>query len=128
MRTVKYKTHWSYLGPGIKKENTLAEFLLDVLYLMERHGVVPPLHVLNEVLRTGGSNGGMGPGTTWRGFKISEVEYAELVDALLAMNIAQARKEHPYVMFERIIIDEELNNASTYSEWLRRLGEKYRPR
>jgi hypothetical protein len=50
MRTIKYKTHWSYVGRGIKREGVLTDFLLDVLYLMEDTGVIPPLAVLNQVL------------------------------------------------------------------------------
>jgi hypothetical protein len=125
LRTVNYKTHWSYLGPAIKKKNALSDFLLDVLYLMEDSGVIPPIHVLNEILRSGGNSGGMGPGTTWRGFEIKEVEYTELVNALLNINPKEARIEHPYVRFEHVIVDDELNSCTSHIEWLRKVTEKY---
>jgi hypothetical protein len=126
MRTVKYKTYWSYLGPGVPREGTLADLILDIPYLMDVTGVIPPLHVLNEVLEKGGDNGGMGPGTTWRRFKINEAEYAELVEALLSVNPREARERHPYVAFDKVIVDEELNNSAGYIEWVYNSANKYR--
>jgi len=109
MRIVKYKTHWSYLGPGVQHEGLLAEFILDMLYLMEHSGVLPPLAVLNQVLQRGGNSGGMGPGTTWKPFTITKQAYDELVAMLLTLEVAQAKQVHPYLMFERVIIDQELD-------------------
>jgi hypothetical protein len=94
MREVSYKTHWSYLGPAVKRKAPLSEFVLDILYLLQ-WGVIPPLHILNEVLIGGGSDGGMSPGTTWRSFKITEAEYKEFVNALLNLDVAEAKKHHP---------------------------------
>jgi len=125
MRIVKYKTHWSYLGPGVKREGLLAEFILDVLYLMEHSGVIPPLAVLNQVLQSGGNSGGMGPGTTWKPFTITKQEYDELVAMLLNLDVAQAKQVHPYLTFERIIIDEELDACTDYLDWLQRVAQKY---
>lgn len=125
MRAVKYKTHWSYLGPGIPRENTLAEFLLDIPYLMETRGVIPPFAVLKKILSSGGNNGGMGPGTSWRPFQLKPEEYPELVEALLAINPEEARKNHPYVRFKRVIFDDELSDCEDETEWSRRVAEKY---
>ena len=126
MRVVKYKTHWSYLGAAVKREAPLADFILDVLYLMEDYGIIPPLHVLNQVLQGGGNNGGMGPGTTWRSFTITEAEYQELVKSLLNLNVEEAKKTHPYVRFEKTIVDEALHHHLTKIEWLMAVKEKYR--
>ena len=93
---------------------------------MEDTGVVPPLVVLNTVLQSGGSDGGMGPGTTWKPFEISESEYAELVNALCTLDVAQARQHHPYVRFAQVIIDPELNLCTDYLDWLQRSHEQYR--
>jgi hypothetical protein len=125
MRTVRYKRHWSYLGPATRVQGSLVDLVLDIPYLMEHTGVIPPLPVLNEELRSGGDSGGMGPGTTWKPFEITEIEYAELVDALLALNVNEAKQEHPYILFERPIVDEELNIYTSYGEWLRRVSQKY---
>src|SRR5258708_12972308 len=63
MRFKTYRTHWSYLGPGIKRRELMVDFVLDIVYLFGKDGTIPPLHVLNEVLEEGGNNGGMGPDT-----------------------------------------------------------------
>lgn len=124
MRYKTYRTHWSYLGPPIKRRELLVDFVLDVLYLFGSNGFVPPLRVLNEVLLSGGNSGGMGPGTTWRPFWITEREYAELVDALLKLDVEAARKTHPYVYFQRAVVDEELSTTNTYIEWVTKCAEK----
>ncbi|MCC7446720.1 MAG: hypothetical protein IT324_04850 [Anaerolineae bacterium] len=125
MRVVKYKTHWSYFGPAVKRQEPLVEFVLDIPYLMASYGVIPPLHVLDEVLQEGGDDGGMSPGTTWRPFKIKKEEYEELVQTLLNLNVDEARKKHPYVRFKRVIIDKALNQKLTYREWSAAVHAKY---
>jgi hypothetical protein len=97
MRSVKYTKHWAYAGRGQKTEGNLADLVLDIPYLMP-WGVIPPLHVLNEHLLTGGDTGGMSPGTKWKPFQVTEQEYAELVDYLLHLNVDEARKHHPISM------------------------------
>ena len=125
MREVSYKTHWSYAGTALKRKAPLSEFVLDIMYLIESSGVIPPFHILNEVLLQGGDNGGMGPGTSWRRFSLNEDEYQELVDALLKLDVAEAKKTHPYVYFQRIIVDETLNHRHTYLDWLQAVSRKY---
>ncbi len=127
MRLLNYKTHWSYLGPAIKRKEPLVDFVLDIFYLMEDSGVVPPFHVLYEVLQTGGDNGGMSPGTSWRPIKIKQAEYQELVQALLDLDIAEAKKKHRYIRFQKVIVDEELHQKPTYQEWRRAVTSKYPP-
>jgi len=126
MRTVKYKTHWSYAGKGIKREGLLTDFLLDVLYLMEDTGVIPPLAVLNQVLERGGDTGGMGPGTSWKGFTITEQEYDELVAVLLNLDVVEAKRAHPYVRFEHVRIDHDFDTCTEYLDWLQQVSRKYR--
>jgi hypothetical protein len=92
---------------------------------MESSGVIPPLAILNQVLATGGGSGGMGPGTKWRPFQIDESEYEELVQVLVNMNIEQARKLHPYIQFDAIVIDKELSKHTEYLKWLKDSYDKY---
>jgi hypothetical protein len=127
MRTVKYKLYW---GPTDlfyrRRKSSLSEFVLDIFYLMEDAGVIPPFAVLNQVLQEGGDSGGMSPGTKWKPFIITEVEYEELVKELLEVNPTEARKKHPYVRFNHIVIDEELSEITTYEKWHKKVSEKYR--
>ena len=127
MREVSYKTYWSYGGSGAKHKAPLVDLVLDILYLMENSGVIPPFHVLNEVLQGGGNNGGMSPGTAWRPFSIKEAEYKELVDALLQIDVVEAKKNHRYMMFQKVILDEALHQCPTHHDWLRAVAAKYPP-
>jgi hypothetical protein len=125
MRMVTYKTHWAYMGPAGQRREPLFDFVLDIPYLMDGSGVIPPFHVFDEVIRRGGDNGGMSPGTSWRPFKLKETEYPELVEALLALDVAEAKKKHPYLTFERVIVDETLHQHPTYIDWLNAAAAKY---
>lgn len=125
MREVNYKAHWSYADAGVKRKAPLSEFILDILDLMEMSGVIPPLHIINEVLLKGGDNGGMSPGTSWRPFRINEVEYQELVEALLKLDVVDAKQRHPYIYFQKAIVDEALHQRENYLSWLLAVSIKY---
>lgn len=125
MRVVNYKTHWSYRGRSVKRQAVLSQFVFDILNLMNTTGVIPPLVVLNSVLETGGSSGGMSPGTTWKPFEITEEEYKELVKELLEVDLSSIRANHPYIYFNRIIVDEELNQYTDHISWLKESHSKY---
>jgi hypothetical protein len=124
VRTVNYRIYWSYTG-SIKRQGTLVDLVLDILYLMEESGVIPPLVVLNQVLQSGGDSGGMGPGSTWKPFQIDETEYEELVQSLLYLDVEDARKSHPYIRFERVIVDSDLNQCTDHLDWLTKSHAKY---
>lgn len=125
MRMVTYETHWSYLGPALKCKAPLSEFVLDIIYLFEKNGIIPPHHLLNITLKTGGNSGGMGPGTTWTPFEITQAEYQELVDALLRLEVEKAKASHPYISFAKAKVDKSLHTYQTYSEWLSAVKMKY---
>lgn len=126
MRSVTYRTRWAYAGPSQRRHGDLVDLVLDIFYLVNLRGVIPPRAVLNEVLSQGRSGGGMSPETAWRPFTITPEEYAELVQALVALDLATATKNHPYMSsIERFIVDDELNECTEYGEWLRRLVRKY---
>jgi hypothetical protein len=126
MRRVKYTKYWAYAGRGQKAEGSVADLVLDIPYLMP-WGVIPPLHVLNEHLLTGGDTGGMSPGTKWKPFQVTEQEYVELVNYLLHLNVDEARKQHPYLYAKSIITDEQFHHCRDYLSWLQATSDKYRP-
>jgi hypothetical protein len=125
MRTVKNKTYWTYTSRGIEREGTLLDLILDMVYFIEVHGVLPPLHVMNEQLKSGGSNGGMGPGTKWRPFKITAAEYEDLAATWKLIDPQAERSRHPYVYFEKPITDETLHNAIDLRDWSSKVFAKY---
>lgn len=124
-RQIKYTIYWSYLGPGVKRQGRLSDLVVDIPYLMDATGVIPPLAVLNQVLRAGGDQGGMGPGTKWRPFSIGTMEYDELVAELRAMEPAKIRDEHPYIDYQQAIVDADLNDCSDLIAWMTKRRAKY---
>ncbi len=126
MRIVDYTTYWAYADPGVSRRERLDDFILDMVYFIDGLGVIPPLHVFNQVLLEGGDVGGMGPGTAWEPFSISAEEYQELVETLLKLDVEEAKKKHPYVNFDKVIVDETLHGAKDFSEWLDAAVAKYR--
>jgi hypothetical protein len=126
MRTVTYKTFWSYAGRGQTKRGTLADLVLDIPYLLP-WGVIPPLHVLNEHLATGGTNGGMGPGTTWKPLTITPDEYTDLVAYLLGLDSEAVRPQHPYLYAKTLQVDPAFDHCTTFALWIHETAEKYRP-
>jgi hypothetical protein len=125
MKTIRYKTHWSYIGSAVARRELLSDFVLDIFYLMEVHGIIPPIEVLNQVLQIGGNAGGMEPGTTWRPFMVDEDEYDELIDVLLTGDIQDMKQKHPYIRFHRITLDSELSKIKEYSSWIKGAYHKY---
>jgi hypothetical protein len=67
----------------------------------------------------------MSPGTSWKPFSISEDEYQELVEALLSLDITEAKRNHPHMSFENVTVDETLHHCATRLEWLKAVSTKY---
>ena len=64
---------------------TLVDFFLSgACSAMVYFRVVPPLEVLNHLLKSGSSEKGMGGAWKWEPFALTETEYNELASALVA--------------------------------------------
>jgi hypothetical protein len=61
-----------------RRVKALADFLLDVPGLIRPHEVIPPLPVLNSVLRHGVRDAGMSGACEWSPFELAAAEYDEL--------------------------------------------------
>lgn len=73
-------------GEGPWECAPLDEFILSTLgfvYALKYFGIIPPLHVLNEVLESGCDDAGMDGGARWKPFSVSKPEYEELVENLI---------------------------------------------
>lgn len=66
---------------GTRTRAALHEFLLEIPGLFH-FGYVPPLRVINEFLKEGRADAGMGGGCEWEPFAISAAVYAEVVRSL----------------------------------------------
>jgi len=113
MKVVEYNRHWSLNGSEkIKKE--IDFLLIDYPYSFPYADnnkdirLIPPLNYINDLLLSGGDNGGMSPGTTWKGFKLSIEEYENLVKKLLSNDFNKLKGSHPYAP-NKLILDKELN-------------------
>jgi hypothetical protein len=81
MRTLKYEL-LPPVGDGtLERSGSLEDLVLGIPYLLVS-GLIPPLNVLNEVLKAGGVDAGMSGGCRWQPFEITPTEYDELVRSL----------------------------------------------
>jgi len=83
VREVRFKRHPAVGGNTFPWERgTLLDLLLA---LPARLDFMPPLAVVNDILRKGEMNAGMSGGASWKPFSINDSEYAELVEELLTL-------------------------------------------
>lgn len=75
----------------------------------------PPLHIINEELRTGGSDQGMSGGCFWKAFEITDSEYRELADEMLTS---------PQFDLE---YDSDLEKCESLSKWCEAVLSKHNP-
>lgn len=109
MRDIRFKNYAaSNPGEAQWEHAPLDVFLLSTpmfVYELSLFGVIPPIHVLNEIMSLGKHDAGMGGGAEWKPFKITEEEYTKLVESLIA------NPEY------KIIEDRELWEKPNYKKW-----------
>lgn len=109
---------------GEPYEGSLLTFLFDIPYFPPC-GVFPPFHLLNQFLVTGGSQGGMGPGTTWDPFSVTETEFAELVEAIRSTPLAEIKPHARYVWLKPTF-DPSFDHIELYLVWAAAVCRKHR--
>jgi hypothetical protein len=123
MREVSYTLH-EYLQPRFRKRASLLTFVYDVPYL-DACGIFPPLHILNIILQSGGDSGGMGPGATWRPFRLIRAEFEALVAGILKtppQDIPDSSR-YAWVQFR---FDHDFDNILDRFDWMRAACDKHR--
>jgi hypothetical protein len=88
-------------------------------------GVFPPLHLLNQLLLTGGSQGGMSPGATWQPFSLSEQEYQDLVAAVQTVAPKNLRRRARYADLP-YKFDPSFDQHQDYFDWMSEVCAKHR--
>jgi hypothetical protein len=83
MRTLDYTLLPPVGDVETATRGSVAALLRDVPYLLIG-GLIPPLLVINEVLRQGVDDAGMSGGCRWDPFEITQSEFAEIVSELEA--------------------------------------------
>ena len=89
LQKITYKRH-EYLGRSkseVRKGSLLVLFY-DIPYF-GACGIFPPLHILNQTLSSGGGDGGMSPGASWKPFTVSEEDYARLVEEVRSTPVSE---------------------------------------
>ena len=120
MKDIRFK---NYAATGPREAQwehaPLDVFLLTTpmfVYALSVFGVIPPLHVINEIMLLGEHDAGMGGGAEWKPFEITKDEYEELVENLVT------NPEH------KIIEDRELWEKPNYKKWNGALLSKHAKR
>ncbi len=116
MRDVRFKTYSAGHLANPWEHKTLFDFIFIVSNLRSailRFKAVPPIHILNEIFENGEDDSGMGSGSEWQPFSISQAEYDEFVEDLLT---------DPQYDCE---IDIDLWECATYSKWQGKALSKY---
>ena len=99
LRTVKYKRHEFRSKPVVREQNLLT-FVYDIPYF-GACGVFPPAHIINQIFKDGGGDGGMSPGTSWTPFTMDEEEYALPVSEVRAtpVSVLEQKARFAYLQF-----------------------------
>ena len=83
MKTIRYVVLGG-MGGECPEQGTVADLLSEIPYLLTAR-IIPPLHVVNDLLAKGVENAGMSGGCEWEPFQISESEWEELASQLKSM-------------------------------------------
>jgi hypothetical protein len=123
LRAVKYRRH-EFRHKPTACEGSLLTFVYDVPYF-DACGVFPPFHIINQILSSGGGDGGMSPGASWKPFTISTDEYEELAEAVRHTPVSEIRPHARYAWLQ-MKFDVEFDHLTDRIEWMRAVCEKHR--
>jgi hypothetical protein len=123
MKQINYQRHEFHSDPE-QRNAELPVFVYDIPYF-GACGIFPPFHIANEIFLSGGSDGGMSPGATWRPFKLSRTEYDELARAvgILEPHSLGDQARYTQVKFE---FDPRFDDIQGWERWLRAVCKKHR--
>lgn len=122
-RRIQYFRHEFRYEPEAR-EAPLSAFLFDIPNL-GACGVFPPLHLLNQRLRSGGGDGGMSPGASWEPFEITEAEYKAILNQVLNPDLKQLKHFSRY-SWQRFILDPAFDGYQDYWQWFLAVCQKHR--
>ncbi len=123
MRRVTYRQCEPHSGWSEPISAPLTTFVYDVPYLL-CWGILPPLHLLNELLIQGGGDGGMSPGADWQPFEVSDEEYRELCVALESIDPLTLR-DHARCIWIKAKRAPEFDDKTDFVEWGRAVTKQY---
>lgn len=123
MKTIEYERH-EFHGVPERRSAELSVLVYDIPYF-GACGIFPPLHIANEIFRSGGSEGGMSPGATWQPFEISSEEYESLILVIESLDPKSLGDQARYarVKYE---FDKSFDQIQSWESWLLSICEKHR--
>jgi hypothetical protein len=123
MRTIEYWRH-EFQGDPEERNAELSTFVYDIPYF-GACGIFPPLHILNQIFETGGSEGCMSPGATWTPFTIDQEEYGRLVDIITRLDpkTLDEKARYTFIKFE---FDAAFDHLQDWDAWIRDVCKKHR--
>jgi hypothetical protein len=122
-RIITYERH-EFHGPSETRTAPLEVFVYDVPHL-DACGVFPPHHILNQILLSGGGDGGMSPGASWEPFEMSTEEYAALLPRVLKPDLDAVRtlSRFGHAAWK---LDPEFDEIEDRLDWLKAVCDKHR--
>jgi hypothetical protein len=82
MRTIAFKVHGGVGGTHLHS-GTLSDLLKAIPYLLIPK-LIPPLGIVNDLLKKGISDAGMSGGCSWKPFEVTPAEWDELKEELIS--------------------------------------------
>jgi len=92
----------------------VADLVRETPYLIYLN-VIPPLHILNQVLETGREDAGMSGGAEWQPFQVTLEEHATLVQEL---------ENYPQREYHYVPPPSEITNFEEWWHWVLEQREK----
>lgn len=124
LREVTYQ-RYEHLGEG---NGVHAGSLLILVYDIPHFdacGIFPPLHIANQIFISGKAGAGMGPGTSWEPFAISEAEYGSLAEAVQNTPVSEI-KLHARYAFVAMKFDPSFDHIEERRDWFQAVCQKHR--
>ncbi len=123
MKRIVYERH-EFHGEPERRSAELSVLVYDIPYI-GACGIFPPLHIVNEIFASGGSEGGMSPGATWQPFEISSAEYEELVEVIRFLDPQSLgdRARYTGVKYE---FDSDFDDIREWQLWISAVCQKHR--
>ena len=122
---IEYYQHEPHYEPKMVKGGLLT-LVYDIPYF-GACGVFPPLHVANQTFVSGGGDGGMGPGASWKPFQLSETDYKNLIDLVRNTDPKTLQKISRFFHI-KFIEDNSFDSIQDQFEWQDAVCNKHRER
>lgn len=119
----EYSRHDFHHEPKIVK-GTLLSFVYDIPYF-GACGVFPPLRIANKIFKSGGGDGGMGPGASWKPFRLNKKTYEMLFETILKTDPITLSNRSRYYHI-KFIEDKSFDHIKEQFEWQKTTCDKHR--